>query len=195
MIFVVTNRKICGEENFIKIIEECARYKPSGIILREKDLEYKDLYKLALHIKNITDRYNVPLIINGNLKVSKEIKSWGYHCSIKDFREMNEKLDIKLGASVHSIDEAIEAEKLGVDYILVGHIYETKCKEGLKGRGETFIKDISEKVSIPIIAIGGITDENTANVIESGATGIAIMSSVMKTPKTILTLKKCLVNN
>lgn len=69
MIFVVTNRKICGEENFINIIEECARYKHHGIILREKDLNYKELCNLALNIKKITDRYNVQLIINGNLKV------------------------------------------------------------------------------------------------------------------------------
>lgn len=107
---------------------------------------------------------------------------------------MNEKINRKIGVSVHSVDEAIEVEKLGANYILAGHIYETKCKEGLKGRGETFIKDIRKKVSILIIAIGGITDKNTANVIKSGATGIAIMSSAMKKPNTILTLKKQLVS-
>lgn len=190
MIFVVTNRKICGEENFIKTMEQCAKNKPYAIILREKDLDYKNLYKLALDTKKITDKYNVPLIINGNLQIAKELNTWGYHCGITLFREMNEKMDRKLGLSVHSVEEAIEAEKLGADYILAGHIYETKCKEGLKGRGENFIKSISKKVSIPIIAIGGITEENTVNVINSGAKGVAIMSSAMKEPNTILTLKK-----
>ncbi|RXI45857.1 thiamine phosphate synthase [Clostridium tetani] len=190
MIFVVTNRKICGEENFIKTIEECAKYKPFSIILREKDLDYKNLYKLAVDIKKVTDKYNIPLIINGDLKISKELNTWGYHCSISAFRKINVKVDRKLGISVHSLNEAVEAEKLGADYILAGHIYETKCKEGLKGRGQNFIKSISQKVSIPIIAIGGITEENTANVIKSGAKGIAIMSSAMKKTSTILTLKK-----
>ncbi|KHO38806.1 thiamine monophosphate synthase [Clostridium tetani] len=190
MIFVVTNRKICGKENFIKTIEECAKYKPFSIILREKDLDYKNLYKLAVDIKKVTDKYNIPFIINGNLKISKELNTWGYHCGISAFRKINVKVDRKLGVSVHSLDEAVEAEKLGADYILAGHIYETECKEGLKGRGQNFIKSISQKVSIPIIAIGGITEENTANVIKSGAKGIAIMSSAMKNPSTILTLKK-----
>lgn len=185
MIFVVTNRKICGEENFIKTIEQCAKHNPYAIILREKDLDYKNLYKLALDTKKLTDKYNVALIINGNLKISEELNTWGYHCGIKSFRKINEKVDRKLGISVHSVEEAVEAEKLGADYILAGHIYETKCKEGLKGRGENFIKSISKKVSIPIIAIGGITEENTANVIKSGAKGIAIMSSAMKNPNTI----------
>lgn len=190
MIYVVTNRKMCRENSFLYTIEKCLDFGADAIILREKDLDYKELYSLGEKTKLITDKYNVPLIINGNLDVAKNLHAWGYHCGITKIREeqFNEK-GLKLGLSVHSLSEAEEVERLGGSYLIAGHIYETDCKAGLKGRGIKFLKEIVDNTSIPVIAIGGIKENNIEDVINTGAKGAAIMSSAMKDPSVVFRLK------
>ena len=83
-----------------------------------------------------------------------------------------------LGASCHSLEEAVEAENLGCTYITAGHIYETDCKKGLPGRGIGFLKKICETVSVPVYAIGGIGAENIQEIKNAGAAGGCIMSGV-----------------
>lgn len=85
-----------------------------------------------------------------------------------------------MGVSVHSPEEAKEAEALGADYVTAGHIFETDCKKGLKGRGLEFLRQVSQGVSIPVYAIGGISAENMESVREAGANGACIMSGFMK---------------
>ena len=85
-----------------------------------------------------------------------------------------------LGASCHSLEEAVEAEKLGCTYITAGHIYETDCKKGLPGRGIGFLKKICETVSVPVYAIGGIGAENIQEIKNAGAAGGCIMSGWMQ---------------
>ena len=104
------------------------------------------------------------------------------HLSLKDFREnpqIREKFSL-VGVSVHSLEEAKEAEALGADYVTAGHIFETDCKKGLKGRGLEFLRQVSQGVSIPVYAIGGISTENMEQVREAGANGVCIMSGFMK---------------
>ncbi|WP_313885259.1 thiamine phosphate synthase [Clostridium tetanomorphum] len=193
IIYVVTNRKLCKEDNFLYTIEKCLYYGADALSLREKDLNYEELYSLGEKIKIITDKYKVPLIINGNQQVSQDLQCWGYHCGIPAIKENKYKdKNIKLGVSIHSTYEALEAENYGADYIIAGHIYETKCKEGLKGRGIEFLKEIVAKVSIPTIAIGGIKESNIQEVMKAGVKGIAIMSSAMEDPHVIKKLKKLL---
>ena len=85
-----------------------------------------------------------------------------------------------IGASCHSLEEAKEAERLGCTYITAGHIFLTDCKKGLPGRGLTFLQNICENVSIPVYAIGGISNENINDVRQTGAAGACIMSGFMK---------------
>ena len=85
-----------------------------------------------------------------------------------------------LGASCHSIEDAKEAERLGCTYITAGHIFETDCKKGLKGRGLDFLGEVCESVSIPVYAIGGIDAQNFEEIKKTGAYGACIMSGLMK---------------
>ena len=85
-----------------------------------------------------------------------------------------------LGASVHSLQDALEAQEKGCDYIVAGHIFDTDCKKGLPGRGLTFLKEVCENVSIPVYAIGGITPENITEIRQANGAGACIMSSAMK---------------
>lgn len=184
-IYVVTNRHLIEQSsNLCEVIEKCAFKGADGVILREKDLEYEALKHLGKKIKVITDKYNIPLIINGNIKVALDINAYGFHTGFENFKNMkiNENIckKIAVGVSVHRAEEAMEAEKLGASYLLAGHIFETDCKLGLKGRGVEFLEKICESVTIPVIAIGGIKEDNIKKVLNAKAYGVAIMSSAMK---------------
>ena len=176
----VTNRKLC--DDFYNRIEEISKINLKYLILREKDLEHKELLIMAKKIKNILNNNgNIKLIINSDVEVAKEINAFGIQLSFKDFSE-NKGNDFKgiKGVSIHSLGEALEVEKKGADYILYGHVFATECKKGLKPRGLEELKEICSKVKIPVYAIGGINKENYESVLEVGASGIAIMSSLMK---------------
>ncbi|OFI05863.1 regulatory protein TenI [Clostridium acetireducens DSM 10703] len=180
LVYVVTNRKLIKSGNLCEKVEQCLKGGADAIILREKDLPSQELLSICLSLKKVTDKYNIPLIINNNIEVAKESKAFGVQLSFNTFK--NEKIDFKgaIGVSIHSLEEAIKAEKLGANYVLAGHVFETNCKKGLKPRGLDFIKNIKSNISIPIIAIGGINNKNVSSVIESGASGVAIMSSAME---------------
>ena len=182
ILYIVTNRKLVQNEDFYDVIERVAKNKVDYLALREKDLSGEELFSLAKDIKIITDKYNVPLIINGNLKVAEEVNAYGCQLSYNVLMESSlwKKSKLKIGASVHSLEEAINAEKVGSDYLVAGHIFETDCKKGLKGRGLNFVSNISNHINIPLIAIGGINENNASSVIKAGASGVAIMSTAMR---------------
>ena len=85
-----------------------------------------------------------------------------------------------IGVSVHSADEAAEAERLGASYVTAGHIFATDCKKGVPPRGLEFLRGVCEKVKIPVYAIGGINAENAKSAVGAGADGVCIMSALMK---------------
>ncbi|MCB2290925.1 thiamine phosphate synthase [Clostridium sp. CS001] len=180
MLYLITNRKLAYHKDFYKIIEDAINGGISAIILREKDLLYDELLIMAKKIKGIIGHRSVKLIVNSNLEVAKGVEAYGFHVSFEKFIEMKFSFKGIIGVSVHSLNEAMEAEKQGANYLLVGHIFETDCKKGLPPRGIELIKDIRKNVSIPIIALGGITTLNVLKVIESGAHGVAVMSTIMK---------------
>lgn len=184
-IYVVTNRHLIKQGTIYDIIEKCALRGADGIFLREKDLSQIELKKMAVKIKKITDKFNIPLIINGNFSVAKEIGAHGFHTGFQNYKHMinnwkiEKNINFVIGVSVHGTEEAVEAEKLGADYLIAGHVFETSCKPGLKAKGIEFIQEICRKVRIPVIAIGGINSSNLQNVLSSGAAGAAIMSYAM----------------
>ncbi len=196
-VIAITNRKLC-ERPFVEQIERVCRLEPEAIILREKDLPEKEYAKLAREVYNITNSYNVRLIIHTYINVAEELGINTVHMSLHNMREYmnslsdscykdsNDKKDnnknIQIGCSIHSVKEAVEAKNLGATYITAGHIYATDCKKGLKPRGLIFLKEVCEAVTIPVYAIGGIDidDGRRKEVMEYGAAGSCIMSGMMK---------------
>lgn len=190
-IYIITNRKLIREGSIYDAVERCAKMGADGVILREKDLDYKELKEIALGVRDITQKYNIPLIVNGRIDVAMDIKADGFHSSFQAFKNIAEKMGLKkriqrreskfiYGVSIHKLDEALEAEKLGADYLIAGNIFETDCKPGLEGKGIDFLSKICGSVNIPVIAIGGIKSNNLENVLATGAYGAAIMSYAMK---------------
>jgi thiamine-phosphate pyrophosphorylase len=178
----VTQRSLCTD--FYKRIEEISKYKLDYLILREKDLNSLELENMALRIKSILADSNIKLFINGNAKVAISVNADGLQLSFKDFcKEAGVGFHGVIGVSIHSLEEALIAEKKGANHLIYGHIYQTDCKKGLAPRGIDELKIICQNVNIPVFAIGGINQNNFRPIIEAGASGVALMSSLMKGEK------------
>lgn len=181
-ILCVTNRTLC-EEDFLARIEKIAVNHPAGIILREKDLSAEDYEVLATQVIQICQKHNVPCILHNYVGVALNLNVPAIHLPMHILRELDTKQKTGfsvLGASCHSVEEALEAQKSGCTYITAGHIFATDCKKGLPGRGLKFLQEVCTAVDIPVYAIGGIAKENLRAVQETGAKGVCIMSGLMK---------------
>ena len=196
---IISNRKLCENENLEKQIEKIFSAYERKIILknfdivaltlREKDLNKNEYLKLIEKVYPICQKYKINLILHQNydLNLDDKYKIDGIHLSYSIFKSLNENIKAELikkykriGVSIHSLNEAKEVESLGASYVVAGHIFETDCKKGLEPRGLKFIKDLSSALSIPIFAIGGIDEKNSLSVINNGAFSICIMSTLMK---------------
>lgn len=180
MIICVTNRLAC-RGGFLERIEEIAKAGPHAIILREKDLSHDAYESLAAQCKQIADRYNTPLIIHSNIEAGRKLSIDKIHLSLplllKNLNEMK-KFSV-IGASIHSVEQAVQAAELGATYLIAGHIFETCCKKGIEPRGLDFLEQVCKSVSIPVFGIGGITKSNIALVLNAGAAGGCVMSGFM----------------
>lgn len=179
MLFVITNSASC-KEDFLTRIERIASAKPSRIILREKHLSHEDLLKLAIRCKEICNKYSVKFSVNSDIEVACQVNA-DIHLPYKLFIQNvdNIKKFSVVGVSVHSVSEAENAEKLGASYLIAGHIFATDCKKGLAPRGLEYLSDISKAVKIPVLGIGGIALDKVSSVLNSGASGICVMSHFM----------------
>ena len=196
---IITNRKLCENENLERQIEKIFSAYEKKIILknfeivtltlREKDLDKNEYLNLVEKIYPICKRYRIDLILHQNydLNLDKKYKIEEIHLSYDNFKSLNKNIREelikkykKIGVSIHSVDEAKEVENLGATYVVAGHIFETDCKKDLEPRGLNFIKELSSILTIPIFTIGGINKENSHLAINSGAFGVCMMSSLMK---------------
>ncbi|MCH5163820.1 MAG: thiamine phosphate synthase [Clostridiales bacterium] len=175
-ILCVTNRKLCNED-FLTRIEKVACAGPNAIILREKDLPENEYKSLAISVMEVCSRHNVRCILHTYAQVARELGA-PVHMPMPLLRSLD-KSGLRFGASCHSVDEAVEAERLGCSYITAGHIFETDCKKDLPGRGIEFLHSVCNAVSIPVYAIGGINASNVRRVAHSGAAGACVMSGAM----------------
>jgi len=189
-IICVTNRALCRED-FLTRLERIAACHPAGIILREKDLPPEAYQALAAQVMALCGRYGVPCILHSFVDAALELRAEAIHLPLHLLREMTAEQKARfraIGASCHSAEEALEAQRLGCTYITAGHVFETDCKKGLPGRGLDFLRAVCGSVSIPVYAIGGISADNLRSVGGAGAKGACVMSGLMacEDPKTYL---------
>ncbi|WP_405349119.1 thiamine phosphate synthase [Fusobacterium animalis] len=196
---IISNRKLCENENLEKQIEKIfsayqrkiilENFEIVALTLREKDLNKNKYLKLVEKIYPICQKYRIDLILHQNydLRLDNKYNIKGLHLSYNTFKSLNKNIREelirkykKIGVSIHSINEAKEVENLGANYVVAGHIFKTDCKKDLEPRGLKFIQELSLILTIPIFAIGGINQENSHLVINSGAFGVCMMSSLMK---------------
>ena len=181
-LYLVTD-KSDDVEKFLKIIEEAIKGGVTVVQIREKTAETLDFYNLALKVKEITTKYNVPLIINDRVDVALAIDAEGVHVGQSDMPcDVTRKLigeDKILGVSAATIDEAKKAEKDGADYIGTGAVFPTSTKDDAPSITKQDLKDIVDSISIPVVAIGGITLENASQLKDTGIAGLSVVSAIM----------------
>lgn len=175
-IICVTDRKSCREDFFTRI-EKIASAKPDRIIFRDKNCDDGEYTKFAFKVLDISDKYDVPCSMYFHPEIFSNIHMTMpmlQHFPLSELNCLN-----FVGTSVHSVDEAVEAEKMGVDYAIAGHIFATQCKPDLAPRGLDFLRSVCSAVKIPVYAIGGINAENINEIARAGAAGACIMSGFM----------------
>ncbi len=177
-IICVTNSGLCGD--FYGQLERIAAARPKAVILREKTAP--DYEQIALSALDICKRHGVRCILHNFPETAIKLGVREIHLPLAKLRELPDReksFFSVVGASCHSVEDAAEAESLGCSYILAGHIFATDCKKGLPGRGLDFLRQVCERVKIPVYAIGGINPGNVSAVKEAGAAGACIMSGFM----------------
>lgn len=193
-IIAVTNRSLCSIP-LPEQMERICRLHPRAVILREKDLPEEEYALLAEEILKICREYNVPCILHTFAETAVRLNCPDIHLPLPLLRRYRTEESTKsilshftqIGTSIHSVEEALEAEKLGASCLTAGHIYATDCKKGLPPRGLSFLQEVCRSVSIPVYAIGGIRMEGTQpdqkqmqEIMKCGAAGGCVMSGMMK---------------
>ena len=170
-------------ERFLKTIEEGIKGGVSVVQIREKTADTLDFYNLALKVKEITTKYDVPLIINDRVDVAMAIDADGVHVGQSDMPcDVTRKLigsDKILGVSAATIEEAKKAEKDGADYIGTGAVFTTATKDNAPSVTKEELKEIVESINIPVVAIGGINLENAHELVDTGIAGLSVVSAIM----------------
>ncbi|MGN0176374.1 MAG: thiamine phosphate synthase [Methanobrevibacter sp.] len=181
-LYLVTD-KSSDVEKFLKTIEEAIKGGVSVVQIREKTSETLDFYNLALKVKEITTKYNVPLIINDRVDVALAIDADGVHVGQSDMPcDVTRKLigkDKILGVSAATITEAKKAQEDGADYIGTGAVFPTVTKDDAPSITKQDLKKVVESINIPVVAIGGINHNNAFELIDTGIAGLSVVSAIM----------------
>lgn len=182
LIYIVTDRSWLGSNQLSDQVEEALRSGATMVQLREKDMAYESFVKEALDMKEITRRYQVPLIINDNIDVAVASDADGVHLGQQDgdiaLARKRLGYDKIIGISAHTVMEAMDAEAGGADYIGVGAVFGTNTKKDAENIGMEILTEICHAVTIPVVAIGGITLENMEKLHGTGVAGVAVISAI-----------------
>jgi thiamine-phosphate pyrophosphorylase len=183
-VYVITDRRVAGERDILDVVRAAIRGGATVIQLREKEATTREMIRLGEALHEITREAGIPLIVNDRVDVALAIEAEGVHVGQDDMpAAVARRLigpDKILGVSAETVEQALQAERDGADYLGVGDVYGTPTKPdagppiGLEGLAE-----IVQAVSIPVVGIGGITPDNAAAVIEAGAVGVAVISAVV----------------
>ena len=183
-LYLVTNRYQDSLENFLEKVETACRSGVTIVQLREKNLTTNQYYQLAKQVKEITDAYQVPLIIDDRLDVCLAVDAAGLHIGDDELpvsvaRQVlgPEKI---LGVTAKTVKRALEAEESGADYLGTGAIFPTTTKENAPITLISTLKTICQRVAIPVVAIGGLTSENIEQLIDTGIAGVAVVRDLMQ---------------
>ncbi|TQR14197.1 thiamine phosphate synthase [Psychrobacillus soli] len=174
----------------LKVVEQAIKGGVTIVQLREKNSSGKEFYEKAKALKELLDKYDVPLIINDRIDIAIAVNAAGVHIGQSDLPLATVKEIVPesfiIGVSAGTLEEAKSAERDGATYIGVGSIFPTGTKGDAKLLPQGVLKEIIQSVSIPIVAIGGITLENMDTLQHKGIAGVAVVSAIMKANNPLL---------
>lgn len=182
----VTNRRLTSRP-YEEQMKRICRLRPAAVLVREKDLPEEVYADLAGRVKIICESYGVPCVYHTYLEAARQAGVRRIHLPLALLRSLEGEPSLRedfdqIGTSVHSLEEALEAVRLGADCLTAGHVYVTDCKKGLAPRGISFLREICQAVPIPVYGIGGIHPGTgqVEEVCSCGAAGACIMSGMME---------------
>lgn len=182
ILYAVTDRHWLGDETLYDQVKKALDGGATFVQLREKKLDREDFLAEALEIQKLCKKYGVPFVINDEVSIAKDIDADGVHVGQSDMEAMDVRKvlgpDKILGVSAQTVEQAIIAEKHGADYLGVGAVFATGSKDDADDVSHETLKAICEAVSIPVIAIGGITKDNVSELAGSGICGVAVISAI-----------------
>ena len=183
-LYLVTNRYQDSLESFLEKVETACRSGVTIVQLREKNLTTNQYYQLAKQVKEITDAYQVPLIIDDRLDVCLAVDAAGLHIGDDELPVSVARQvlgpDKILGVTAKTVKRALEAEEGGANYLGTGAIFPTTTKENAPITLISTLKTICQRVAIPVVAIGGLTSENIGQLIGTGIAGVAVVRDLMQ---------------
>ena len=182
LVYAVTDRHWLNGRTLYEVVKESLDGGVTFLQLREKDLDDENFLKEAVELKELCKEYKVPFVINDNVDIAIKMDADVVHVGQRDMEagDVRAKLgpDKIIGVSAQTVEQAILAEQRGADYLGVGAVFPTGSKDDADDVSLETLKAICEAVSIPVVAIGGITLENTPQLAGTGICGVAVISAI-----------------
>lgn len=182
--YLITSRKACAPRPLPEVVGEACAAGIKAVQLREKDLSGNALSQLAHQVREVTAQYDARFFINGRPDVAEVVEADGVHCPEEGFPSSAVRQywpQFSIGASVHSLEAAKQAEQEGADFLLFGPVFFTPSKEEYgKPQGTDRLKKVCDGTSIPVYAVGGVTPAKVPECLDSGAYGVAGISALME---------------
>ncbi len=182
LLYAVTDRAWVGKQTLMEQVEDALKGGATCIQLREKELDDENFLQEAVEMKQLCEKYQVPFIINDNVEIAVKCNADGIHVGQSDMEAGNVREVVGekmiLGVSAQTVEQAVAAEKAGADYLGVGAVFNTTTKLDACEVPHDTLKAICEAVSIPVVAIGGISKANILELSGSGVDGVALVSAI-----------------
>ena len=204
LLYAVTDRHWLDGRSLAEDVEKSLQGGATFLQIREKELDEESFLKEAWELKALAEKYDVPFVVNDNVDIALAVDADGVHVGQKDMEAglVRKKIgeDKILGVSAETLEQALLAQERGADYLGVGAIFPTGSKDDAAEVSFETLKAICEAVSIPVVAIGGITRDNLKELAGSGIDGIAVISAIygqkdiLEATKDLLTRTRAIVD-
>lgn len=193
-IYLVTDENCLKGRSLLACVEEALAGGVTLVQYRDKDKDSRAMYKEAVQLKALCDKYKVPLIINDRLDIAQAVGAAGVHLGQEDLpcavaRQILGD-DYVIGVSAHNPEEAVQAAAAGADYLGCGAVFGTATKQDVDKLGLANLRAIREAVTLPMVGIGGINVDNYAEVLATGADGAAIVSGILAQDDIMATVQR-----
>ncbi|MGX8703263.1 MAG: thiamine phosphate synthase [bacterium] len=186
LLYAVTDRHWLGERTLGEVVRESLEGGVTFLQLREKNLAEDRFFEEAVELQELAREFGVPFVVNDNVEIALRMNADGVHVGQSDMEAGDVRALLGpgkiLGVSAQTVEQAVLAEKRGADYLGVGAVFPTGSKDDADSVSLETLRDICQAVSIPVVAIGGITRDNICQLSGIGIDGIAVISAIYAQP-------------
>jgi thiamine-phosphate pyrophosphorylase len=182
-LYLITDRRFLKGRSLNDAVEAAILGGVTIVQVREKDISSRQFYEITRSVKQVTDYYNIPLIINDRIDIAQAVDAAGVHLGQSDLHMLDARKILGqgkiIGISAGNADEAAEAERNGADYVGIGAVYPTGSKNDADIVGLDGLRDAVSSIAIPSVAIGGINSSNFRDILATGINGISVISAIL----------------